>query len=61
MWRSLVAHLLWEQGAASSNLATPTILAESLKNDSFFRDSLGFRVLGSFEAEPDRLVDLTGI
>src|SRR5579859_2913039 len=24
-WRSLVAHLLWEQGAASSNLAAPTI------------------------------------
>ncbi len=25
-WRSLVAHLLWEQGVASSNLAAPTIL-----------------------------------
>jgi hypothetical protein len=23
-WRSLVAHLLWEQGVASSNLAVPT-------------------------------------
>ena len=23
-WRSLVAHLLWEQGVASSNLAAPT-------------------------------------
>jgi hypothetical protein len=27
-WRSLVAHLLWEQGVASSNLAAPTIAAE---------------------------------
>ena len=25
-WRSLVAHLLWEQGVASSNLAVPTSL-----------------------------------
>ena len=24
VWRSLVAHLLWEQGAAGSNPATPT-------------------------------------
>ena len=24
MWRSLVAHLLWEQGAGSSNLPIPT-------------------------------------
>ena len=25
MWRSLVAHLLWEQGVAGSNPAIPTI------------------------------------
>ena len=25
VWRSLVAHLLWEQGVGSSNLSTPTI------------------------------------
>ncbi len=24
-WRSLVAHLVWDQGVASSNLAAPTI------------------------------------
>ena len=24
MWRSLVAHLLWEQGVAGSNPAIPT-------------------------------------
>ena len=24
-WRSLVAHLLWEQGVASSNLAVPIV------------------------------------
>ena len=27
MWRSLVAHLLWEQGVAGSNPAIPTIQA----------------------------------
>ncbi len=26
MWRSLVAHLLWEQGVGSSNLPIPTNL-----------------------------------
>jgi hypothetical protein len=25
VWRSLVAHLLWEQGAGGSNPLTPTI------------------------------------
>jgi hypothetical protein len=29
VWRSPVAHLLWEQGAAGSNPATPTIPKES--------------------------------
>ena len=28
MWRSLVAHLLWEQGVAGSNPAIPTIQAQ---------------------------------
>jgi hypothetical protein len=28
VWRSPVAHLLWEQGAAGSNPATPTILTK---------------------------------
>ena len=28
MWRSLVAHLLWEQGVGGSNPLTPTIAAE---------------------------------
>ena len=27
VWRSLVAHLLWEQDVGSSNLSTPTRLA----------------------------------
>ena len=27
VWRSLVAHLLWEQGAGGSNPLTPTISA----------------------------------
>ena len=27
-WRSLVAHLLWEQGVAGSNLAVPTSFCE---------------------------------
>ncbi len=26
VWRSLVAHVLWEHGAGSSNLLTPTIM-----------------------------------
>jgi hypothetical protein len=26
VWRSLVAHLLWEQGVGGSNPLTPTIL-----------------------------------
>ena len=26
-WRSLVAHLVWDQGVASSNLAAPTNLS----------------------------------
>ena len=28
MWRSLVAHLLWEQGVGSSNLPIPTTKAQ---------------------------------
>ena len=37
-WRSLVAHLFWVQGVASSNLAVPTIfLPEEKKKDVAFR------------------------
>ena len=31
-WRSLVAHLLWEQGVASSNLAVPTTNSGNSRN-----------------------------
>ncbi len=30
VWRSLVAHLLWEQRVVSSNLTTPTIKIKEL-------------------------------
>lgn len=40
-WRSLVAHLLWEQGAVSSNLTAPT----KKKND---KDTRKLRVSLSF-------------
>ena len=33
-WRSLVAHLLWEQGVLSSNLSAPTIQIQ-LDNELF--------------------------
>ncbi len=29
-WRSLVAHLFWVQGVASSNLVSPTILSNAI-------------------------------
>jgi hypothetical protein len=29
MWRSLVAHLLWEQGVGSSNLPIPTTTSDA--------------------------------
>ena len=32
MWRSLVAHLLWEQGVAGSNPAIPTIQVQKTKS-----------------------------
>ena len=41
-WRSLVAHLLWEQGVASSNLAVPT---------SFMSGSSSVGRASAFQAE----------
>ncbi len=35
-WRSLVAHLLWEQGVVGSNPAFPTVFCE---HESYERDS----------------------
>ena len=32
-WRSLVAHLVWDQGVASSNLAAPTKKETKIKNN----------------------------
>ena len=38
-WRSLVAHLVWDQGVASSNLAAPT---------KFFKDGAGQKLASRF-------------
>ncbi len=47
VWRSLVAHLFWEQGVVSSNLTTPTILREAgIKSDA--------RVPESLTGQPDK-------
>jgi hypothetical protein len=36
VWRSLVAHLLWEQGVQGSNPCTPTIISPATRFPGFF-------------------------
>ena len=36
VWRSLVAHLLWEQGVQGSNPCTPTIICPAARSTGFF-------------------------
>ena len=53
MWRSLVAHLLWEQGVGSSNLPIPTTkaLVRGLRAGGQPSDLLVARVVGRVAVE----------
>ncbi len=59
MWRSLVAHLVWDQGVQGSNPCTPTINLKKAhsKVSFFFRDAvrnsdLRDEVQGDWRAAP---------
>ena len=47
MWRSLVAHLLWEQGVAGSNPAIPTTLTREDRLSGVNSEGLGISDVSS--------------
>ena len=47
MWRSLAAHLLWEQGVGSSNLPFPTT---STRHDILTVEPLGSHVSAIYQS-----------